>query len=388
MNSRVRWFVPATIIFIAGSALAQNSCAFGNAPGNRSASAVGERQTATGVAAPTRVSEKRTESGNRTVVTRTLESLSVDGQYAPIAVCEEETTKVDANTTRRNLRSYGVNDDKSKFLIETIQEQSKKLANGGEDDVRTVLQQDETGQQRVARREIEKVRPTGPNTTESNTTVMLPDINSGNLVPNAMIHEVRRLQAPGVEQVHSTQMLPNGNGGWQTGEVRDEIVRTDAQGNRTTEQQVSAPDANGQLSVNERTVTQVTKNGPVQTEEVDRYLPSVSGTLQLDSQMQVVKTSGPGGTQVKREVETRDPIATDDGLKPSQVTVQTSTPNGQGGQNVSSSSSIADPNGSMSQVTVSFGQSKKDAKPPQQNDTESQNKASAGEYKENSESKK
>jgi hypothetical protein len=193
--------------------------------------------------------------------------------------------------------------------------------------------------------------------------VMLPDINTGNLVPNAMVRELRRQQSPGVEQVHRTQLLPNGNGGWQTGEVRDEIVRTDANGNRSTERQVSAPDANGQLSVAERTVTRDTKNGAVRTEQVDRYVPSVSGTLELDSHMRVVQTTGPGGTQVKSETDTRNPIAPSDGLKPSQITVQTSAPNAQGGRNVSSSTSGADPNGGMSQVTVSFGQSKKDAKP-------------------------
>jgi len=76
-----------------------------------------------------------------------------------------------------------------------------------------------------------------------------------------------------------------------------------------------------------------------------------------------VQTTGPGGTQVKSETDTRNPIAPSDGLKPSQITVQTSAPNAQGGHNASSSSSMADPNGGMSQVTVSFGESKKDAKP-------------------------
>ena len=362
MNSRVRWILPAFIL-TAGLAVAQNSCSFGNAPSKGSASAVGETNNTTGVAAPTRVSEQTTESGNRTTVTRTLESMSVDGQYAPIGVCVEETVKVDANTTRRNVKSYGVDDDKRKFLIETVEEQSKKLANGGEDNVRTVFQQDESGQQRVARREIEKVRPAGAKTTESNTTVMLPDVNTGNLIPNAMIKEVRRQQAPGVEQVHRTQLLPNGNGGWQTGEVRDEVVRTDAKGNRTTEQQVSAPNANGEIAVTERTVTRDTTNGAVQTQQVDHYVPSVSGTLELDSHMHVVQTTGPGGTKVKSEVDSRDPINPSDGLKPSQVTVETAKPNTHGGSNVSTSTSMADPNGSMTQVTVGFGESKKDAKP-------------------------
>ncbi|MBV9609609.1 MAG: hypothetical protein JO187_08635 [Acidobacteria bacterium] len=337
---------------------------------------------------PTRISEKRTESGNRTIVTRTLESVSVDGNYTPIAVCEDELVKVDANTTRRNTRSYGVNDDGGKFLIETVQEQSKKLANGGEDNVRTVLQNDESGQQRVARREIEKVRPAGANTTESDTTVLLPDVNTGSLAANAMIKEVRRQQSPNVEQVHRTQLLPNGNGGWQTGEVRDEVVRIDANGNRTIEHEVSAPDANGKLSPTERTVTRDTKNGPVETRQVDRYVPSISGTLELDSHMQVVQSTGPGGTQVKSEVDTRNPISTSDSLQPAEVTVQTSTPNAQGGRNVTSSTGIADPNGNMTQVTVSFGQSKKDAK-PQPTDTKVEKKPTPSDVKDNAgESKK
>ncbi|MBV9087284.1 MAG: hypothetical protein JOY79_07360, partial [Acidobacteriaceae bacterium] len=173
--------------------------------------------------------------------------------------------------------------------------------------------------------------------------------------------EIRREQSPGVETVQRLQLLPNGNGGWQLGEMRDETIHTDANGNRTIEQQVSAPDLNGKLSVTERTVARETRNGPAETQQVDHYVPSIEGTLELDSQMRVVQTTGTGGTQVKSERDTRNPISPSDGLHTSTVTVQTFTPNAQGGRNVNSTTSVADPNGSMKQVTVTVGQSQKDA---------------------------
>jgi hypothetical protein len=361
MRPRLRWLLPAFFL-IAACAFAQNSCDFDHAPGKEPTSAVAELRDSTSVSASKRVSEKRAESGNRTIVTRTLESVSVNGGYAPVAICEDETVRVDANTTRHNLRSYGIDFDGRRFLIETVEEQNKRVANGGEDHVRTITRQDENGRLRVARREIEKVRPVDANQVETDTTVLLPDINTASLVPNAMTVEIRRQQSPGVETIHRAQLLPSGNGEWQLGEVREEVVKTDPNGNRTIEQQVSAPDLNGKLSVSERTVTHDTKNGAVESRQTDRYLQSIEGTLVLDSEMRVVQTTGPGGTQVKSELDTRNPISTSDGLRPSAVTVQTSSPNAQGGQNVSTSTSVADPNGSMKQVTVGFGQSTKDAK--------------------------
>ncbi len=191
VRSYVRWILPALMV-VGGWAFAQNSCDFGRAPGKEPASAVAEKSDSTGVSVKTRISEKRSEFGNRTIVIRTLESVSVYGNYAPIAVCEEETVRVDANTTGRSIRSYGFNFDGRKVLIETVEEQSKKLANGAEEIVRTKTQQNEKGQQRVVRRELENSRPVAAHTTETDTTVLLPDMNTGGLTPNAMTKEVRR----------------------------------------------------------------------------------------------------------------------------------------------------------------------------------------------------
>jgi hypothetical protein len=316
------------------------------------------------------VTEKRSEVGGRTIITRTLEALSVDGTYTPVAVCEEESVKPDAKSERVTQRSFGFDADGRRVLLETSQQQVRDLGNGNKDAVRTVSQPDANGQMHLVRREQSQSRPVGANAQETKTTVMLPDSN-GSLVPSGMTREVRRQTAPGVEEVRSTQMLPDGNGGWQSGAVREQQVRTDANGNRTIDQKVFRPDANMNLSLSERQVIRDTKQaGGVERREVNSFGQTPAGavgSVSLDSSMQVVSTTGPGGAQkTQSTIEQRDPIAPGQAPKVTESSVKVSRPNAAGRVETKRTTSVADPSGNMTQVTVSIGEEQPAPQQPQQ----------------------
>jgi hypothetical protein len=357
-----RFLITLAVLGIAPAVLGQGSCDFARPKvgAEGPSQATTQKQDLTGSTSPTRVTEKRTESGGRTVITRTLETVNVDGTYSPVAVCEKEVVKSDARSERVTQRSFGFDADGRKVLLESSQQQVRDLGNGGKDAVRTVSQPDANGQMHVVRREQSQSRPVGSNAQETRTTVMMPD-TTGTLVPSGMTREVRRQTAPGVEEVRSTQMLPDGNGGWHAGEVKEQQVRTDANGNRTIDQKVFRPDANMNLSLSERQVIRDTKQaGGVERRDVNTFGQTPAGAIgsvSLDSSMQVVSTSGPGGAQkTQSTIEQRDPIAPGQAPKVTESSVQVSRPNAAGRVETKRSTSVADPSGNMTQVTVSIGE--------------------------------
>jgi hypothetical protein len=354
--------LPVTVGALSTIALAQGSCDFSRPKVGPEgpAEATTVKRDLTGGTSPTRVVEKRTESDGRITITRTLETLSLDGTYAPVAVCEQEMVKPDAKTERVTQRSFGFDADGKKVLLESSQQQVRELSNGGQDAVSTVSRPDENGQMRVVRREQSQTRPMSANAAETKTTVLLPD-SSGALVPSGVTREVRRQTAPGVEEVRSTQMLPDGNGGWQTGEVKEQQVRTEPNGNRTIDQRIFRPDANLHLGLSEHQVIHDTRqpNGG-ERRDVNSYTQTPGGAIgsaSLDSSMQVVSSTLPGGAQkTKSTIEQRDLVAPGQGLQVTESSVKTARPNGVGGVDTKRTTSVPDPSGNMTQVTVSIGE--------------------------------
>ncbi len=350
-----------TVVAINPLVQAQGSCDFSRPKvGTEGPSgATTDKRDLTGSSSPTRVTEKRTESGGHTIITRTLETLSMDGTYSPVAVCEEEVVKPEANSERVTQRSFGFDADGHKVLLESTQQQVRDLGNGKQDSVQTVSRPDANGQMRVVRREQSQTRPAGANAQETKTTILLPD-TSGTLIPSGMTREVRRQTAPGVEEVRSTQMLPNGNGGWQTGEVKEQQVRTDASGNRTIDQRVFRPDANMNLTLSERKVIHDARQPGGERRDVSTFTQTPGGAIgsvSLDSSMQVVSSTGPGGVQKSQStIEQRNPVAPGQGPQVTESSVKVSRPTPAGGADTKRTTSVVDPSGNMTQVTVSISE--------------------------------
>ncbi len=350
--------------------LAQGSCDFSRPKvgAEGPAEATTDKRDLTGSATPTRIKEERTESGGRTTITRTLETLSVNGTYTPVAVCVEEIVKPDAKSERVTQRSFGFDGDGRKVLLESSQQVVRDLGNGSQDAVRTVSRPDENGKMRMVRREDSQTRPMGRNAEETKTTVLLPN-TSGALVPSGMTREVRQQSAPGVENIRSTKMLPDGNGGWQTGEVKEQQVRTDASGNRTIDQRIFRPDANLNLTLSERKLIQDTHDAKgSERRDVNTFTQTPGGavgSVSLDSSMQVVSSTAPGGAEkTKSTIEQRNLVAPGQGPQLTESSVKVSRPNAAGGVDGKRTTSVPDPSGNMKQITVSISEEAPAAQPP------------------------
>ena len=117
-----------------------------------------------------------------------------------------------------------------------------------------------------------------------------------------------------------TTLLPDGNGKWEVGEVKENTIKEDGK-NRTTEERVSRPNSEGRLSEVSRTVGKETetaageKSNTVETYSTD--VPGVAGdgSLHLNQRATTVEKKDSGGKTTEQQVEQPNPGNPSDGLQ-------------------------------------------------------------------------
>jgi hypothetical protein len=309
---------------------------------------------------PTRTSESRTENGNRTVDMRSLQRLNSDGNYEPYQDIETETVKVDASTVRTITRTFGRDSDGAKTLVQ-VTEEEKRTQPGGDSYVsRSTSNPDANGNLLLVQREIESTKRLGANVQETTTTDMLPGIDGG-LSPAMMTRERQTQDSHDSDRSQKTTLLPDGNGNWQVSEVKE--TKTEKQGNdRTTEERVSRPDANGNLSEISRTVSKESGGNGEKRDTEEKYSLNVPGTPQdgslhlVDRTTTTQTTSSSGQQTTKSQVEKPDPGDPDAGLRVSVLTSDTVRP-GPSGAQATQTIQMLDANGSFSVVSVDTSKS-------------------------------
>jgi hypothetical protein len=107
--------------------------------------------------------------------------------------------------------------------------------------------------------------------------------------------------------------LPDLNGGWQVGEVREGTVKEDGK-DRTKDERVLRPGADGNLTVVERTVSKETENAAGEKKSaVETYSNNLPGSpvednLRLNQRVITVSRKGEDGKQsTETQVEQRNP---------------------------------------------------------------------------------
>jgi hypothetical protein len=227
---------------------------------------------------PTRKVESHSQSGNRTVDHQSIERLGSDGNYEPYQDIEKETTKVDANTVRTVTRTFGRDADGAKTLIQVTSEEQRSQAGGASSVVRSTSNPDADGNLQVVQREIQNTTRLSKTGEETKTTIMLPGPDGG-LAPAMMTTERNTQTAPGTVDSQKTTLRPDGNGDWQVSEVKE--TKTQEQGsNRTTEEKVSRPDADGRLSEISRKVSNENTSGGEKKSTEDDYSLDVPGATE------------------------------------------------------------------------------------------------------------
>ncbi len=205
---------------------------------------------------PSRMTESHTKSGNRSMDKQRLEVLGPDGRYQPDSEIEKETIQVNATTTHTVVRTYGWDGNGQKYLVQVSEEEARSSAGGDVHIVRTTSSSDVNGNLEVMLREVADTKKTSPDAQETRTTVYRGDGN-GSVTPSLQTQELQKRNPDHSADVKATTLRPDGNGNWELAEVTEKTIKQDGK-NRTVEERVSRPDAEGKLSEFSRTVGEET----------------------------------------------------------------------------------------------------------------------------------
>jgi len=105
-----------------------------------------------------------------------------------------------------------------------------------------------------------------------------------------------------------TTLLPDGNGNWKVGEVKEKTIQEDGK-NRTTEERVSRPDLEGRLSEFSRTVGEETETtAGEKSNTIDIYSTNVpglagDGRLHLNQRVTTIQKKNSDGETTEQQVE-------------------------------------------------------------------------------------
>jgi len=234
------------------------------------------------------------------------------GRYAPYLDLQKETVKVDANTVRTIERAYGRDSDGRKTLVQVNEEEKRTLPGGVTKTVRTTSNPDANGSLQVVQREIQDTRQINPNVEETKSTFFTASGNGGLAASMQTTERDTKTGEHNVEFRKST-LLPDLNGGWQVGEVREGTVKEDGK-DRTKDERVLRPGADGNLTVVERTVSKETENAAGEKKSaVETYSNNLPGSpvddsLRLNQRVTTVSRKSEDGKQSSEtQVEQRNP---------------------------------------------------------------------------------
>jgi hypothetical protein len=206
---------------------------------------------------PSRTTQSHSKSGNRTVDKQRVEVLGLDGHYRPDSETETETVRVN-DTTRIVVREYRWDGNGRRTLSQVTEEEARSTASGDGQTVRTTSSSDVNGNLQVVKREIADTKKTSPDAQETETKVYLAD-GYGGFNMALQTQEVQKRSDDNKVEVKKTMLVPDGNGNWKVGEVKEKTIKEDGK-KRTTEERVSRPDYEGRLSEYSRTVGEETEN--------------------------------------------------------------------------------------------------------------------------------
>jgi hypothetical protein len=291
---------------------------------------------------------------------QSVQRRGANGDFEAYQDIEKTTVQVNAMTVRTTTRTFGRDSDGAKTLVQVTEEEARTLP-GGSNVVRTTSNPDANGNLQLVQRQIEETKKISKDVEETKTTVMLPSIN-GDLAPALKTQERRERSGNDTVTSQKTTSLADGTGNWQVSETRRATTRQDGK-ERTTEERVSRPDADGKLGEISRTVSKDSENAPgekrntVETYSVDVPGSARDGSLHLVERATTAqRTSSTGQQTTARQVERPDPGDPGSGLHVSILATDTVRPGSSGAQ-ATQTIQLLDSNGNFDVVSVDTAKS-------------------------------
>jgi hypothetical protein len=242
-------------------------------------------------------------------------------------------------------------------LSAVTQEERRTLPGGEQKVVRVTSSPDLNGGMQIVKKEVEDIKQIG-RTKEGSTTVFSPDVNGG-MVAARQIKERQTQKDDHAVQFRSSTLIPDNNGGWTVGEVREGVITEDGSKNQIKEESVLRPNVDGRLSLVEKTVSKQSGTGTDEKREtVERYSTNAPGAmggdqLSLDQRVTRVQRSRPGGGEVsEQKIEQLNPVAPGEGLRTTQKTIDIVRPQSGGRKDESRAIQMLDANGGFGVVWV------------------------------------
>ncbi len=273
---------------------------------------------------PTRTTESHRQSTNGTVDNQTVERLGADGHYEPYYDIEKESLQVNGTTVRTIERTFARDASGQKILTQVKEEEKQSLPSGGEKVVRTTSNASLDGHLQVAQREVTNTKAISPDVQEKNTTVFLSD-GQGGMAASMQIQQREKRSSDHTIEVQTSTLLPDGSGSWQVHERKESTIKEDGK-ERTTEEQVLRPGADGTLAPVSRTVGKESETAAGQKKNtIETYSPdaaaSADGNLHLSQRVTVVQRAGSDAARAtEKRLEQLNPVDPGAGL---QVTTKT-----------------------------------------------------------------
>jgi hypothetical protein len=310
----------------------------------------------------TRKVETHSQDGNRTVDWQSTEVLR-SGSYQPYQDTETETVRVNDTTTRTTVRTYGRDSEGQRALVQTTEEEKHALADGGSRVVRSTSNPDSNGRSQLVQREEQVTKKTAPNVEQTTTTVYLPGVNGG-MAPAMKVEERQEHTGEHTVQIEKSTLMPDGEGNWQAGEVKQSTVTDDGK-TRTRDEHISRVGADGHLAEVSRTVGRDVRDGAaeghstVETFSTDVPGSSPDGTLHMVQKVSTVTHNGLSGSQTtQQQVEQVNPGDPNAGLEVTVQSTDVQTPGAAGTQETRTIRTRGS-NGSLGVVSVDMTKSDK-----------------------------
>ena len=330
--TKFAWLTVAIIAFcmFVPSLSAQTS----DAQANESQSWTKTTESHTDNTNPTRTTESHKQSAKGTLDNQTVERLGADGHYEPYYDIEKESVQVNGTTIRTIERTFARDASGQKILTQVTEEEKQTLQAGDEKVVRTTSNADLDGHLQVAQREVTNTKKISPVVQEKNTTVFLSD-GQGGMAASMQIQQREKRSSDHTVKVQASTLLPDGSGNWQVHERKESTIKEDGK-ERTTEEQVLRPGADGKLASVSRTVGKESETAVGEKKNtVETYSPEVSGSadgnLHLSQRVTVVKRAGSDGAQAtEKRLEQLNPVDPGAGLQVSTKTLDIVQPSTSG----------------------------------------------------------
>ena len=135
-----------------------------------------------GLATPTVAQDSRISSA-------VVERPSINGDLTVLLDVEDETVRIDAETSRRTRQEYGADADGRPRLVVTIEEDRVDRPDGGQSIVRSFTVPDVNGRPRATRREIEETVQEGGGVFRTQIEVSVPGVNRGRFVSTERVEQ-------------------------------------------------------------------------------------------------------------------------------------------------------------------------------------------------------